>query len=471
MQIIKSTPAADAGIPAAQTGTPAADGIKKNAGTEFSTPTADGFRMPAEYEPHRGTILIWPVRPGSWTNAGREAKVVFTQIAKAIAKSEKVFLICDQDHEAEVRALFAEGTDPAAVQNAGTADNNAGTADNNAGTADNNAGTADYAGSEADASSKTADRAGFDNIEIYVIPTNDSWARDIGPTCLIKDKGKDEENGEEKGKVNGRGNCRGIVRGINWSFNAWGGDYDGLYADYQEDDSFALNICRELGIDVYDAAPFVLEGGSIHSDGEGTVLVTETCLLSKGRNPDLSKEEIEQKLLLYLGAEKVIWLPRGIEGDETNEHVDNVCAFTGPGEVVLAWTDDENDQQWEPSNACLRTLMKETDAKGRHFTVHKMLIPEKPVRITQEELDALTFEEGEDVREVGERLAASYVNFYITNGSVLVPQFGDIHDKDACQLLKKLFPDREIIPIPARPIIVGGGNIHCITQQIPAGQP
>ena len=411
MQIIKRTRAAGGPVPAAdQTGIPA----------------RDGFRMPAEYEPHRGTILIWPVRPGSWTNAGREAKVTFTQIAKAIARSEKVFLICDHDHEAEVRATFSSAA-PADRMDLTDITAPAGCTD----------------------LTDCNEHSCAANIEIFVIPTNDSWARDIGPTCLVNDKG--------------------TVRGINWSFNAWGGDYDGLYADYQDDDAFALKICQELDLDAYDAAPFVLEGGSIHSDGEGTILVTESCLLSKGRNPDLSKEEIEQKLLEYLGGEKVIWLPRGMEGDETNEHVDNVCAFTGPGQVVLAWTDDEQDQQWEPSNACLQTLLNETDAKGRPFTVHKLLIPEQPVRITQEELDAFVFEEGEDVREVGERLAASYVNFYITNGSVLVPQFGDVHDKDACQVLGKLFPGREIIPIPARPIIVGGGNIHCITQQIPAG--
>ena len=211
----------------------------------------------------------------------------------------------------------------------------------------------------------------------------------------------------------------------------------------------------------------MLEGGSIHADGQGTVIATEACLLSKGRNPELTKEQIEAKLQEYLGAEKIIWLPNGIYQDETNEHVDNVCAFTKPGEVVLAWTYDESDPQYALSAEDLKVLEQETDAKGRKFHVHKMPIPKKPVCITEKELAGYVFEEGEDTREAGERLAASYVNFYIGNKVVLVPQFGDEHDVLATDLLQKLFPEREIVPIFAREIIIGGGNIHCITQQIP----
>lgn len=141
-------------------------------------------------------------------------------------------------------------------------------------------------------------------------------------------------------------------------------------------------------------------------------MVTESCLLSKGRNPDLTKEEITEKLKAYLGAEKVLWLPRGIYMDETNEHVDNVCAFLKPGEVILAWTDNREDPQYPLSMACLGYLEGETDAKGRKITVHKLPIPDHPVCVTREELEGYVFEEGEDVREEGERLAASYVNFY-----------------------------------------------------------
>lgn len=286
-------------------------------------------------------------------------------------------------------------------------------------------------------------------VKVIEMESDDAWARDVGPT-FVK-------------------NREGIVRGINWSFNAWGGTFDGLYADWSKDDRIAKSFLETLGVDCYDAAPFVLEGGSIHSDGEGTMLVTESCLLSPGRNPRLSKQEIEEKLKEYCNVGKVIWLPCGIYHDETNEHVDNVCAFTAPGEVVLAWTDDIEDPQYEMSEKCLRTLENELDAKGRKIKVRKLLIPKKTVCITEEELAGFTFEEGEDVREISERLAASYVNFYIANQAVIVPQFHDEHDELAVRTLQEAFPDRRIVPIYARDIIVGGGNIHCITQQIPAG--
>lgn len=171
-----------------------------------------------------------------------------------------------------------------------------------------------------------------------------------------------------------------------------------------------------------------------------------------------------------LGAEKVLWLPRGIYGDETNEHVDNVCAFTAPGKVVLAWTDNENDPQYALSKACADYLEQQTDAKGRKLEVTQLPIPQTPVCVTQEECDALDLWDGEPTRSVDERLAASYVNFYIANDSVLVPQFGDPMDKTACEILAAQFPTRKIIPIAAREILLGGGNIHCITQQIPEGR-
>ena len=290
----------------------------------------------------------------------------------------------------------------------------------------------------------------YKNMTVVTVENDDAWARDTGPTFVIS--------------------SATTRYGISWKFNAWGGDYNGLYAHYEKDDRVASEICNYLNDAVIDASDFVLEGGSIHSDGEGTILTTEACLLSKGRNPELSKKEIEQVLCKSLGGEKVIWLPHGIWQDETDEHVDNVCAFIKPGVVVLAWTDDENDPQYEYSKQAFDLLSKETDAKGRSFEIIKLPIPKKPVCITQYECDGFVFEEGEDMREVGERLAASYVNFYIANHSVIVPQFQDENDTLATTILQKAFPDRDIVPIPARAIIVGGGNIHCITQQIPSVQ-
>ena len=287
-------------------------------------------------------------------------------------------------------------------------------------------------------------------VRVVELSTDDAWARDVSPV-IVK-------------------NAAGEIRGIDWGFNAWGGLYDGLYFPWDRDNHVARKACDLLDIDCYDRRDFILEGGSIHSDGEGTVMVTEECLLSPGRNPGLSREEIEQVLRDNLGAEKVLWLPYGIWGDETNGHVDNICAFTAPGEVVLAWTDDENDPQYPLSAADLDYLQRVTDAKGRKLTVHKLPIPDHPILCSKADCDAYEFAPGEDVREPGERLAASYVNFYFTNGAVLVPQFGGENaasDERACAILCALCPERRVIGLPARDILQGGGNIHCITQQIP----
>lgn len=361
-------------------------------------PIEDGFRMPAEYEPHQGCVMVWPVRPGSWPYGGVEAQHTFTQLARAIAESEQVWMLADKEHREQVKAVFLQDK----------------------------------------------------NIQVLEIPTDDAWARDIGPTCVVNDAGQ--------------------VRGIDWQFNAWGGTYDGLYADWKKDNRAASLICEQLHMNYYNAQHFVLEGGAIHSDGEGTVLVTEACLLSQGRNPQLSKVQIEQQLKQYLGAKKIIWLPHGIYQDETNEHIDNMCAFVGAAKVVLAWTDNQEDPQWKWSNEAMQVLQQEKDAKGRELQVIKLPIPDSPICITKEEQQGFSFEEGEDSREVGERLAASYVNFYIANAGVMVPQFGDAKDAIAVAILSALFPNRKIYPIPAQNIIVGGGNIHCITQQIPKGK-
>ena len=285
-------------------------------------------------------------------------------------------------------------------------------------------------------------------VRVAELSTDDAWARDVSPV-IVK-------------------NAAGEIRGIDWGFNAWGGLYDGLYFPWDRDNHVARKACDLLDIDCYDRRDFILEGGSIHADGEGTVMVTEECLLSPGRNPDLSREEIEQVLRDNLGAEKVLWLPYGIWGDETNGHVDNICAFTAPGEVVLAWTDDERDPQYERSQADLNYLKSQRDAKGRPITVHKLPLP-RPVYVTEAECAALEPMDGEPTRSPGERLAASYVNFYIANGGIILPAFGDPADEQAAEVLRRCFPGREIVSIPARDILTGGGNIHCITSQVPKG--
>ena len=373
-----------------------------------TTPSADGYYMPAEYEPHKGCIMIWPQRPGSWKKDAKDAEQAFCAVMEAITKSEPVYLAAGKKVLARAEAFAAQQKEK-------------------------------YR--EAIACGRHFP------VTVFEAETDDAWARDMAPTFVKKG---------------------GSVRAVNWSFNAWGGTVDGLYASWKLDDAFALDFAKREGYFCYDAAPFVLEGGSIHSDGEGTVMVTEACLLSKGRNPELSKEKIGQKLKDYLGAEKIIWIPYGIYNDETNGHIDNVCAFTSPGHVVLAWTEDPKDPQYPLSSADLAILEKETDARGRKLIVHKVPVPGKPVCITEYELAGFSFEEGEEQRKAGERLAASYVNFYITNGGVLIPQFEDEMDAEAVNIIGGLFPGRKVYPVYARDIIVGGGNIHCITQQIPA---
>ncbi|MCD8082363.1 MAG: agmatine deiminase [Clostridiales bacterium] len=359
-------------------------------------PAEDGFSMPGEYERHWGTVMIWPERLSTWGYGAKRARAAFARIANAIADSENVIML---------------------------------------------AGSGGY---------DSAREALSLRIPVIEIASDDSWARDVGPTFVR--------------------NAAGEVRGIDWRFNAWGRPVDGLYADWSQDEQLAAKLCEALGYEIYDAGDFVLEGGSIHSDGEGTALVTEECLLSAGRNPQMTKAQIEDRLRAYLGVDKVIWLPYGMFQDETNGHVDNICAFVAPGEVVLAWSEDESDPQYMRSAADLKVLEEETDAKGRRITIHKLPLPKKPVCLTQEDVDGLVFGPGDYTRKVGDRQAASYVNFYLCNGGVIIPQFGDENDARAVEILEGLFPERRVYPIQTRNVIVGGGNIHCITQQIPAGK-
>ena len=255
-----------------------------------------------------------------------------------------------------------------------------------------------------------------DYVRVVEMANDDSWVRDCGATFVINDKGE--------------------TRGVDWTFNAWGGLVDGLYFPWDSDDKIAMKMCELERVDRYRVDDFVLEGGSIHVDGEGTVMVTEECLLSEGRNPQLSKEEIGQKLCEYLNCEKVLWIPRGIYN------------------------------QYERSMEAYEYLSNETDAKGRKLVIHKMYTP-APILITKEESEGVDSVDGTLPREEGDRLAASYVNFYTGNGFIALPVFNDPNDEKAIKLLEELFPDRKIEPIYAREILLGGGNIHCITQQLP----
>ncbi|HEX7776763.1 MAG TPA: agmatine deiminase [Parvibaculum sp.] len=282
-------------------------------------------------------------------------------------------------------------------------------------------------------------------VRVVEMASNDSWIRDCGPTFVVNDEGE--------------------VRAVDWQFNAWGGLDGGLYFPWDEDELVALKVAEIERADRY-RAPLVLEGGSIHVDGEGTLITTEECLLNPNRNPTLARGDIEKLLAQYLKINRIIWLERGVFDDETSGHVDNLCCFVRPGVVALTWTDDQADPQYDISHDAFERLSKARDARNRAFEIHKIHQPD-PILITAEESEGVDAVEGTLPRRAGDRLAASYVNFYIANTVVAMPAFGDRHDAKAAETLAGLFPKRRVVPLPAREILLGGGNIHCITQQQP----
>jgi agmatine deiminase len=284
-----------------------------------------------------------------------------------------------------------------------------------------------------------------DAVRVVEVSTNDAWARDVGASFLL--------------------NAAGELAGVDWPFNAWGGLRSGLYFPWDLDDQVAAKMLRMERAPRF-RAPCVIEGGAIHVDGEGTVLVTEACLLSEDRNPGVTRQEMERVLKDYLGVSHVVWLGAGVPGDETGGHVDNLACFVRPGAVMLSWCDDPADPHYEVSHDAERRLLAARDAKGRTLEVVRMPMP-VPMFISEEEDAGIDRVENGMNRAAGERLAASYVNFYIANGAIIAPAFGVETDAAARSVLAGAFPGREIVMVPAREILLGGGNIHCITQQQP----
>ncbi|EPN58184.1 agmatine deiminase, partial [Pseudomonas syringae pv. actinidiae ICMP 19079] len=290
-------------------------------------------------------------------------------------------------------------------------------------------------------------RLDMPNIRVVEMSSNDAWVRDSGPTFVI--------------------NERGELRGVNWEFNAWGGFDGGLYAPWNLDSQVGSKVLEIERCPRYATEGFVLEGGSIHVDGEGTLITTEECLLNRNRNPHLTREQIEAVLSDYLAVDKIIWLPDGLFNDETDGHVDNFCCYIRPGEVLLAWTDDPEDPNYPRCHAALSILENTRDAQGRAFIVHKMPIP-GPLFATEEECAGVDQVHGSQERNPSVRLAGSYVNFLIVNGGIIAPSFDDPMDEKAREILQKLFPEHEVVMAPGRELLLGGGNIHCLTQQQPA---
>lgn len=347
--------------------------------------------MPAEWEPHAGTWMLWPERPDNWRDNALPAQRAFAAVAAAISKYEPVTMgVSAQQFEA-ARAALPTG------------------------------------------------------VRVVEISTNDAWMRDVGPTFVV-----------------GRG---GRLRGVDWIFNAWGGRSGGIYAPWDLDDEVAAKVLEIERRERY-RAPFVLEGGAIHVDGQGTLLTTEECLLNPNRNPTLNRGQIESLLERYLGVRKIIWLSRGVFNDETDGHVDNLCCFVRTGEVALTWCDDPADPQYDISRAAYEVLTAARDSSGKRLKIHKLLQP-GPLHMTPQEADGIETAPGSRVRRAGERLAASYVNFYIANRAIVMPLLDPRRDPQARAAIARLFPGRKVIGVPSREILLGGGNIHCITQQQP----
>ncbi len=263
-------------------------------------------------------------------------------------------------------------------------------------------------------------------IDFFEVAIDDSWARDIGPLFVTDDKDG--------------------VAGVHWRFNAWGNKYIGFEADA----AFGRRVLEAVDMRRYDG-PMVLEGGSICVDGRGSLLTTEQCLLNPNRNPGLARQQIEERLALYLGVGKIVWLGEGLVDDETDGHVDNIACFAGSSRVLVHMPSDTGSANYRSMRDNVVRLRAARDAVGNGFEVIEL--PEPAAR----------------ERHDGRRLEMSYINFYFTNYGVVMPSFDDPADSAAAAIMAKTFPDRRIVQVPAIDIVQGGGGIHCITQQQPAG--
>lgn len=261
---------------------------------------------------------------------------------------------------------------------------------------------------------------------LFEVGLDDSWARDQGPTFLA---GAD-----------------GARAAVQWRFNAWGNKYHPCDQDAQ----LATRIARSVDARVY-AAPLVCEGGAIHGDGEGTLITTEQCLLNENRNPNLTQQEIEEALALHTGARRILWLGEGFSDDETDGHVDNIACFVAPARVLVGVQPSKSHPDYEPAREVVRRLKAARDAEGRAIEVIEL---EQPATTRHD--------------RGGRVLQASYVNFYLPNGGVIMPGFDDANDEKARATIAACFPGRDILQIDALDIVAGGGGIHCITQQEPA---
>jgi agmatine deiminase len=335
-----------------------------------ATPREAGFFMPPEWAPHAGCWMAWPCRPENWDDI-EKARATFAEVTRAIVRFEPVTMTANAEDAGVARGALA----------------------------------------------------GAGDVEVVVVPSDDSWARDTAPTFVV--------------------DGRGGLAGVDWGFNAYGG----IYAEYGRTRNMARRILDLLGARRF-AAPLVLEGGAVHVDGEGTILTTEEVVLDPRRNYGLERREAERILCDHLGGRHVIWLTRALEQDNTGGHVDNLACFVRPGLVAALGCADRDDPQYAAVRENLARLRAAADAHGRALEVVELPMPARP-----------TFRE--------RRLSPSYVNFYVANGAVVMPAFGDSADDEARDIVARLFPGRAVVQIPTQELAKADGNIHCITQQQP----
>ncbi|MGN0073177.1 MAG: agmatine deiminase [Coriobacteriales bacterium] len=378
-----------------------------------STPKADGFRMPAEFEPQTRVWMGWPHRTDTWAFGAKPAQKQYAAIARAIAEFTPVTMCANQVDFANCKAVFEED----------------------------------------------------ENVTVIEMTTDDAWFRDTAATFVINDKGD--------------------KRACHWHFNAYGGFVDGLYFPWDKDEQIALKIAELAGCRRYRPDDMILEGGSITVDGEGTLVVTDMCLLSPGRTASATDYEpwseelrayMNEELTKYLNVEKVIWVKDGIDPEETNGHIDDVATFIAPGVMACIWTDDPDYPFYNECHAAYETLSNATDAKGRKLKVYKLPMPAKPLYMTQEACDSIDIDENAEPRVADEPLIASYMNYLVTNGGIITPQYGDVNDQLAIDTLQKIYDETwgegayKVVGVKSDQVVYGGGNIHCITQQEPAPQ-
>jgi agmatine deiminase len=345
--------------------------------------------MPAEWEPHAGTWIAWPHNRGDWPGRFSPIPWVYAEIVKKLLPHEKVrILVNTAADESKVRRILSK------------------------------------------AAALSAD------VQFHHIPTNRSWARDYGPVYVR------------------RGQSPSLLAIAGFRFNAWA-----KYPDWEQDCEVSRLIAEATGRSFIPAdfrgARFVLEGGSIDVNGRGSLLTTEECLLDPAvqvRNPGADRRAVEEVLERSLGARHVLWLGRGIAGDDTHGHVDDLCRFTGPRTMVLCRETDPSDDNYRP--------LEENRERLEGLRLEDGTRPE----IVPLPMPAPLF-------HAGQRLPASYANFYIANGTVLVPTFNDPRDREALGILAELFPGRTVVGIHAVDLVWGLGTLHCLTQQEPVGTP